>query len=123
MGKSKAGQSKLTGKRDINSQRGTGKRDVRAIAARPAANAAASGRRNSSARNVAKGNIRVRLGLRVQALRRRRGWGQPDLAAESGLDRSYISKIENGRIEIGLTTLEVLANSFGMTVSQFMRGV
>jgi transcriptional regulator with XRE-family HTH domain len=65
----------------------------------------------------------VRLGVRVQALRRRRGWGQPDLAAESGLDRSYISKIENGRIEIGLTTLEVLANSFGMTVSQFMRGV
>lgn len=77
----------------------------------------------SSKSDTRKSDIRARLGNRVQALRRRRGWGQPDLAAESGLDRSYISKIENARIEIGLTTLEVLANSFGMSVSQFMRGV
>jgi DNA-binding XRE family transcriptional regulator len=68
-------------------------------------------------------HIRARLGRRLGALRRRRNWGQADLAAISGLERSYISRIENGRMEIGLTTLEVLANSFDMTVSQFMRGV
>lgn len=67
--------------------------------------------------------IRRRLGHRVAALRMRRGWAQVDLAAESDLHRTYISKIETGSIEIGLTTLEVLAKSFGMSVSQLMRGV
>jgi transcriptional regulator with XRE-family HTH domain len=69
------------------------------------------------------GDICVRLGERVRALRQSRGWGQADLVAESGLDRSFISKVENARQEIGLRSLEVLANSFGKSVSQFMRGV
>jgi transcriptional regulator with XRE-family HTH domain len=68
-------------------------------------------------------DICVRLGARLRTLRQSRGWGQADLVAESGLDRSFISKVENARQEIGIRSLEVLANSFGMSVSQFMRGV
>jgi transcriptional regulator with XRE-family HTH domain len=68
-------------------------------------------------------DICVRLGTRLRTLRQSRGWGQADLVAESGLDRSFISKVENARQEIGIRSLEVLANSFGMSVSQFMRGV
>jgi transcriptional regulator with XRE-family HTH domain len=61
--------------------------------------------------------------VRVAQLRHSRRWAQVDLVAESGLDRSYISKIENGHTDVTISTIEIIATSFGMTVSQFMRGV
>jgi transcriptional regulator with XRE-family HTH domain len=37
--------------------------------------------------------------------------------------RTYISKLENGKIEPGLRALKTLADSFGMLVSQLLKGV
>jgi transcriptional regulator with XRE-family HTH domain len=39
------------------------------------------------------------FGERVRELRKSRGLNQRDLAARAGIDFTYLSKIENGRIE------------------------
>ena len=68
-------------------------------------------------------DICVRLGRRLRKLRTDRGWSQLYLAEVSGLGRSHISELENGRREAGLRALEMLATSFEMSVSEFMRGI
>lgn len=70
-----------------------------------------------------KEDICVRLGLRIRKLREKRGWGQEDLAAESGIGKPFISRLENGRREPCLRTMEAIAGSFDMSVSQLMRGL
>lgn len=68
-------------------------------------------------------DVCVRFGLRLRRLRERRGWAQEDMAAHSGIGRPFISRLENGRREPCLRSIETIANTFGMTISQFMRGV
>ena len=74
-------------------------------------------------RNRPHRDICLALGERVRRLRVARGWAQSDLAAHSGIGRQFISDLENGKQEPRLRTLETLANSFDMTVSQLMRGL
>ncbi len=66
-------------------------------------------------------DICISLGKRVRALRLRRGWKQIDLAAHTNLGRVYISDLENGKKEPGLRTVEIIARSFDLTVSQLTR--
>jgi ribosome-binding protein aMBF1 (putative translation factor) len=68
-------------------------------------------------------DIRVRLGERIRKLRVRRGWSQEDLAAHSGIGRPFLSNVENGRREPGLRSLQDLAETFGLSISQLMRGL
>jgi transcriptional regulator with XRE-family HTH domain len=68
-------------------------------------------------------DVCVRLGRRIRDLRTSRGWNQPYLAELSGLGRIYISQLENGRKKASIQTIEVLALSFKMTISEFMKGV
>jgi transcriptional regulator with XRE-family HTH domain len=68
-------------------------------------------------------DISVRLGRRLQDLRTKRGWTQAYLAAVSGLGRTHISQLENGRREAGLRALEMLADSFEVSVSELLKGV
>jgi transcriptional regulator with XRE-family HTH domain len=42
------------------------------------------------------------------------------MAEHVGIDRSFISDLENGRKEICIRNLEVLATAFGMTISRLM---
>ena len=41
----------------------------------------------------------------------------------SGIGRTHISQLENGRREAGLRILETLASTFGITVAQLLDGV
>jgi transcriptional regulator with XRE-family HTH domain len=68
-------------------------------------------------------DISVRLGRRLHALRTKRGWTQAYLAEVSGLGRSHISQLENGRREAGLRALEMLAVSFRISVSELLKDV
>jgi transcriptional regulator with XRE-family HTH domain len=68
-------------------------------------------------------DVSIRLGRRIRELRTKKGWNQPYLAELSGLGRIYISQLENGRKQACLRTIEVLAMSFKMTISEFMKGV
>jgi len=42
------------------------------------------------------------------------------MAEHVGMKRSFISDLENGRKEICIRNLDLLATAFGMTVSQLM---
>jgi transcriptional regulator with XRE-family HTH domain len=65
-------------------------------------------------------DICVRLGKRLRALRKERDWTQVYMAEHVGMDRSFISDLENGRKEICIRNLELLAAAFDMTVSKLM---
>ena len=65
-------------------------------------------------------DICVKLGKRLRSLRKQRQWTQVYMAEYVGMDRSFISDLENGRKEICIRNLELLATAFGMTVSKLM---
>lgn len=56
-------------------------------------------------------------------MRTARGWNQPYLAELSGLGKIYISQLENGRKQACIRTIDVLAQSFEMTISEFTKGL
>jgi methanogenic corrinoid protein MtbC1/DNA-binding XRE family transcriptional regulator len=51
------------------------------------------------------------IGRNIQELRASRGWSQQRLAAEAGLDRTYISAVERGRQNLSLAALLSLARA------------
>ena len=63
-------------------------------------------------------DICVRFGKRIRALRKRQGWTQVYMAEHVGMDRSFISDLENGKKEICLRNLQLLATTFGITISK-----
>jgi transcriptional regulator with XRE-family HTH domain len=68
-------------------------------------------------------DIRVRLGNRVRSLRHDRRWKQVELAEMLGLDRSYLSEIENGKKDPSLRVLKTIADGFQLSLSQLLRGL
>jgi transcriptional regulator with XRE-family HTH domain len=66
-------------------------------------------------------NITAKFGARLRLLREREGWTQVVMAEKVGIDRSYISDMERGKKNVCLPTLEVLAQAFGMTISQLLK--
>jgi transcriptional regulator with XRE-family HTH domain len=64
-----------------------------------------------------------RIGKRLAALRAKRGWNQSYLAEISGVNRSHISEIENGKRDPRASLIEMLATSFDMTLSEFLKGI
>jgi transcriptional regulator with XRE-family HTH domain len=68
-------------------------------------------------------DICVRLGKRLRRLRKQREWTQVYMAEHVGMDRSFISDLENGKKEICLRNLDVLATTFGMTISKLLSGL
>lgn len=65
--------------------------------------------------------IGKKLGERIRTLRKARGWTQTDLAVHTGLGRQFISSVENGQNEPGLQSLVILAEVFGMTLSDLLK--
>jgi DNA-binding XRE family transcriptional regulator len=64
-----------------------------------------------------------RIGERVRTLREKTGLSQEDFAYERDFGRSFMSSIENGKKDLRLSTLCKLADVFGMSLSQFLKGV
>lgn len=62
-----------------------------------------------------------RLARQFIVLRRRLGWTQQQLAKESGIQQSEISRIERGQGNPTYTTLEALARATNMTVALIPR--
>jgi transcriptional regulator with XRE-family HTH domain len=60
----------------------------------------------------------VRFGLGIRALRRKRAWTQKRLAAEAGVSRSVIERIERGRADrVAVHTLVRVAATLGSSIS------
>jgi transcriptional regulator with XRE-family HTH domain len=67
--------------------------------------------------------LNVRFGKRLGALRKEKKWTYVYLSGHSGLDESFLVRLEKGQQEPCLNTQDILAKSFGMTISEFMKGV
>jgi XRE family transcriptional regulator, regulator of sulfur utilization len=60
------------------------------------------------------------FGLAVRFARGRRGWSQETLATAANLDRAYISRIERGEVEPGLSVQERIARALETSLSQLI---
>lgn len=67
--------------------------------------------------------VNVNFGKRLKQLRNKQGWTQVYMAEHVGLDRSYISDMENGKKAICLPTLQALADAFGISMSKILSGL
>lgn len=65
----------------------------------------------------------VQLGKRIQALRKKKGWTQTDMAVYLDMNRGHISDIERGKREVGLITLQVIARGLQTTMSTLLKGL
>lgn len=63
-----------------------------------------------------KQQTRDRIGLRILTLRKLAGLSQEELAGRAGLQRTHISRIEQGKYAVTLETVQAIAEAFGMTV-------
>ena len=64
--------------------------------------------------------IKLIVGQAIAEARNERGMSQRDLASETGIMQAEISKIEQGKGNPTLTTLQKIAKSLGRTVASFL---
>ena len=63
--------------------------------------------------------IQESVGLRIKALRNEQNITQEGLALKSGLDRTYINSVENGRRNISVQALSKIADAFDLSFRSF----
>lgn len=66
-------------------------------------------------------DICVRVGRKIRALRRAKGWSQQLLADHAELERAHLSRLEEGRREAGLRVLERIAGALDVEVEDLVR--
>ena len=60
------------------------------------------------------------IGDRLKALRAERGWSLDDLAAESGVSRATLSRLENAEVSSTAAVLGRLCSAYGITLSRLI---
>ena len=104
----------------------------------PGESPAASGRHADSARPTARGTPntpgghyserqpsttwRYQLADNLIALRQAKGWSQQALADRCGCHRAYISSVEQGRRNLTLAMLQMLADALGCAAADLVTG-
>ena len=68
-------------------------------------------------------DIRALVGRNVARLRRERAMKQEPLSEVSGFTQSYLSQIENGRVNLTLLRLHDLAEAFDVGPAEFFKDV
>jgi transcriptional regulator with XRE-family HTH domain len=68
-------------------------------------------------------NVLERFGNRVRELRKAQGLSQNAFADKCGLDRTYISGIEQGKRNVALCNIEVIARSLAVSISELTEGL
>ena len=65
-----------------------------------------------------------RMGQRITALRKMKGWSQHELADATGISRQHVGMIENGKlVNVAFVTIQQIAESLGMTVDIIDKGL
>ncbi|HXW93976.1 MAG TPA: helix-turn-helix transcriptional regulator [Terriglobales bacterium] len=67
--------------------------------------------------------IQRQLGDRIRKLRQKKGWSQEELAAISGLHRTYIGAVERGEKNLTISTIHTLAKTLDTTIAQLFRRI
>lgn len=68
-------------------------------------------------------DIKVQFGMRLKYLREQKGWSQETLSLYSGVNKNYISDLENGRRNPTLVVMEKIAIALGITLSELLKGL
>lgn len=61
------------------------------------------------------------IGSNVKKLRKKKKLSQIELAVEVGIDRSYLSEIENGRTNMSVSVLYAIADSLGVDIAELFK--
>ena len=64
---------------------------------------------------------REKIALRIKALRERQKISQEELAARAGVSRGYLARLETGRHDPTITTLEKLAKALRVRVERLLK--
>ncbi|MEX2398637.1 MAG: helix-turn-helix transcriptional regulator [Candidatus Saccharimonadales bacterium] len=67
--------------------------------------------------------VYTELGKRIVEARNARGMSQEKLAADSGIDRSHMGFIEQGRRKPTLSTLYKIAKSLDISLERLFKGL
>ena len=65
----------------------------------------------------------LKVGKRVRNLRTDRGWSQEELADRSGVNRSYMSRVELGKSDVSLSVLHKIARTLGLSLAELLVGI
>lgn len=65
-------------------------------------------------------DIKEKFGIRLRTLRKEKGLSQEELADRSGLNRPYISGIEQGKRNVSLEVMEKLAGAMGVEIGSLV---
>jgi transcriptional regulator with XRE-family HTH domain len=68
-------------------------------------------------------NIQEKFGKRVRELRNKKGVSQEALAFKAGIDRTYMTSVENGRRNISIQNIEKIIKALGVSVADFFSEV
>lgn len=67
-------------------------------------------------------SLRERVGAQLRALRQERGWSLADAMEQTGIPRSTLSRIENGKLPLNYEKLVALSRGFGVDLSSMFTG-
>ena len=65
--------------------------------------------------------IYIRIGFNLMKQRRLKGWTQEQLAEKSGVSRSRISKMENGKENFNIESLFLIAQSLEIEFIELLK--
>lgn len=63
--------------------------------------------------------IKIKVGQRIKELRKNANLSQEEFAFRCGMDRTYITSLENGKRNVSIVNLEKIAKVFEMSLSEF----
>jgi len=67
--------------------------------------------------------IQKQFGYQVRKLRQEKPWTQDECAEICGLNRSHMGEIERGEVDVRLSTIEIIAQALGTTVSSLFKDI
>ena len=67
---------------------------------------------------MAESSLQINVGKQIQKLRESKGISQQDLAAKCNFEKSNMSRLEAGRVNPTLSTLEKVANALDITLTE-----
>lgn len=66
-------------------------------------------------------NEAQKLGRNLKRIRKEKGISQGDIVRSLGMDRAFISNIENGKTNPTLATIAKLAKAVGVSINELMK--
>ncbi|MEM9362039.1 MAG: helix-turn-helix transcriptional regulator [Bacteroidota bacterium] len=69
---------------------------------------------------MTKEKLKQKVGERIIQLRTKKGWSQSDLARACGKDRQAMEKLENGKVNPTLYTLQEVASTLEISLSELI---